>query len=470
MKPNEKPAQKAGTKSQGITWVSSTGVYYTDPEIDVKKIKDSRLNIYGDDVTQKLLALVFMERPMIEVFGPDGEPDQDLSRRVTTMCAQPSVRMYSRMRQAFDDLCWWGPNILNDVWDWVPGDNGLEYWLVKLKRLPPESFAEPPDDQQYIYSHILQGITLDESGKTQYWHTDPAVNSGMPFLLDPDGITMITDPATGELAGRPMFLPLIPLIGMLGFSWNAQMQKVNKVASKPIFIKITAASSEDVIFAQKILNNWNKDQQFQIPENFEIIELTVGESDSAMETIDHLWQLVLSTITPTSMLGKDGSLISGSSEAQLELLLSFIRGKQEILCEGYGQLLQKYLDANMFTGYTVSVYIPSPSIGKSTLWLEQAKAGREAGMITVNEFRDRLELTELDEDGKTELMAEWIEQRRKVRAEWMKMVMESNAMDPFWLFSPDEARALLEMAGPAPELVKRPAAGIPEPEEEDQIE
>lgn len=473
----DEPKKKAVTRHQGITWVSATGVYYEDPEINVKVIRDARLNVFGDDVTNKLLSLIFMEPPMMEVFGPDGEPDQEKARRITLMAEQDLVRWKDKMKIGMDDLCWYGPHILNDVWEWQTVDLGdgtlaSECWLTRLKRLPPESFAEPPAHLTLVYSHILQGITIGKDGRVEFWQTDAAVNDGQPTQLDSDSITMITDPTTGELAGRPMFLPIIPLIGAQGFSFNAQMQKVNKLASKPIFIQVENGSDDDIKLAQKIINNWSKDQQFDIPGNFKIIELTGPESDAAIQTMELIWRIILSTITPTSLLGKDGSLIAGSSEAQLNLLFSFIRAKQEVICEGYRRLFQKYLDFNLYTGYTVKVYIPMPSIGKSELWIQQARAGMDARVITKNEFRDLLELAELDEEGMKQLEDEWIDAKRKLTAEWIKSTSEMNPSDPFWLFTPDEIRKMLQVEGKAPELVERPVKTLapPEEEEEDQEE
>jgi len=468
MATKQQKASKA--KEEGVVWVSSTSVYYESPEITADKIRDYSRNIYGADLTQKLRSILFTEKYSIEVFGPNGEPDEALAKRLTLMFDQQNVRFWPKMQMAWIDTAWWGAALFNPVWEWI----GNEYWLTKLRRLPPESFTIAPTEIQYIYSHILQGITLNEKGEAVFYQTDATIDAGVPKPLS--NVFMLTDPSTGELAGRPNFLPLIPIIGMLDFCWQAQMQKINRVGSPPILIKVVNPQGDDVDYAQKFLNNWGKDTQMQLRQNMETVDLKLVDNDAALATIDALWGIINRYGSPTSLIsqGEDRTLIGGSNQAELELMMAYIRGIHSWLCEGFERLLQTYLDANGYVGYTVRIYLPTPSTDKAEIWLKQAQQLFQMKAGTLNELRDLLERDELDEDGKQELMDEWIDERRKVRAEWIKMVMESNKLDPFWMFTPDEARAFMEIAGKAPQYEPMtPPAPEPAPvneEEEEEIE
>ena len=440
---------------QGIVWVSSNGVYYENPKIDYETIKDYIRNIYGADLTQKLKNLIFPEKCLIEVIDKNGEPDSALSERLTTMCEQPAVKLWLKLQTVFMDIAWWGPALLNPVWGW----KGNEYWLFKLRRLPPESFYQAPPGVQFVYSHILQGIILDpKTQEPRFYQTDIAIDAGNPKEIT--NVFMITDQTTGELAGRPHFLPIIPLIGMLNFCWTAQMQKINRVGAPPMMIKVIGGDQDDIDFAQKILNNWGKDFNYQLRENMELVDISIVDSDTALATIEALSKIISSFGSPSNMIAKDGTLIGGSSAAELELLNNYIRGWHILLCENSEKLLQPYLDANGYNDFRVKITIPTPGADKADLWIRQAAEGREAGVLTFNEIRDLLECDEIDDEMREEILKEYVDKRRQERATWISTIMNANSLDPFWMFTPDEARNLMELEGKAPELVTRPPPTI----------
>jgi len=186
---------------------------------------------------------------------------------------------------------------------------------------------------------------------------------------------------------------------MLDFSWQAQLQKVNRIGAPILFMEIEDPSEDDIAYGQKFLDNWGKNSGMQIRPNMKLIIPDLKDNSSAIDTINALSKMVVDYFTPASLIAKDGTLIGGSSAAEQELLLSYIRGTHSWITESFEQLLQTYLEGNAYQGYTARIYIPSPSIDKSEIWMKQALALGQLVKdgVTVadeNEFRNLLEMEE----------------------------------------------------------------------------
>ena len=407
----EETKKLSTTKMEGTVYLSSYGTVYHKAKIDADRLKKYSRNAYGAGVANKHRHLIFNEKYSIEVQDKEGNPDEDLSLHLTQMFDGKEVRLWSKMQTAWNDVFWFGMSFFNPVWEY----RGSEYYLEKLRRLPPESFATAPYGRSVLYSEILQGVTLDpQSGEPEYYQTLESLGvqvasnfSGKMMQSKLTDIFTVSDPSSGELAGSPIVLPIAPIISMLDFSWQAQLQKVNRIGAPIMFMEIQDPSEDDIAYGQRFLANWGKNTGMQIRPNMKLIIPDLKDNSSAIETINALSKLVIDYFTPASLIAKDGTLIGGSSASEQELLLSYIRGNHAWITEAFEQLPQTYLEANAYDGYTARIIIPSPSIDKSEIWLKQAQLGFATQSMSLNEIRDRLELEELDEEGVQKLKEEY---------------------------------------------------------------
>ena len=401
-------ATRAATKEEGVVYVSSQGLYYSAPDIDADKIRDVLQNTYVREQFDKLASQIFSGDYLLTAKDADDEADEELSKAVRTMVESPGVRLWSRMRQCWEDARGWGPAILNPVWS----RDGAEVVLSKLRRLPPHSFARRPMSQMHVYSDILQGITLDEADNVQYWQTQDA------FSIEPKilkGCVMVKDPRSSELAGSSMLVPLVPLISMLDFCWKCQMQKINRVGAPIFFIKVAnpkAASTAngnvgDTAFAQHIVKNWGSSSAFHLRENMEVVELNLTDNDAALATIAMLEARVAAHFSPAASIQKSGAALGGNAAAEKEMVDDWIDGERAWVEDEFEAILNEYLTRNGYVGYHIELTIGAEQGVPGDLELRQAQVGWQTRALTVNEVRERLGSQALDDAGVAALGDEW---------------------------------------------------------------
>jgi hypothetical protein len=320
----------------------------------------------------------------------------------------------------------------NDVWDptlreenihWVDEDDpvaitnalsGAEYHLIKLRHLPAESFGTQPYGRPFLYSDIMQGIVISPyDGSVEYFQTLYMPQNNAPpgpvvstqFLQTKlTNIVTIKDPAFPDLAGKPVMLPIFPLIAMLDFTWQAQVQRVNRIGAPILFLKIINPQGNDIEYGQLLLQNWGKNSGFQLRANFEIIEPGIQDSGSALETIDALNKLITQYFNPANQVQRsENAPLSGASGSEKEMVDDYTRNVHSWLETQWSHILQEYLDVNGYEGYTVEVDIPDPSIDRSTIELQQADKLFTTKTGLPNEIRKKLGVDELDEAGLAEL-------------------------------------------------------------------
>ena len=393
-----------GTKEEGTIYISSTGGYYKAPEIDADKLRDFQSNIYIRGLLAKHKNLIFSDKFTLDVKDPEGETDEDLQKTMMQMCEQKNVRLWSKMQAGYiDGIFMYGIGMYNDVW----GYEGSEYKLLKLRYLPAYTFKDAAvSDTTNIYSQILQGITLNDKSEIEFYQTD---ENGIAQRLK--NVFYIKDPAAQGLAGESVVVPLVPIIEMLKFSWDTQMQQVHRTGAKVLFIKVTdpkQASSKnggvgDIDYANKLLEKWSKDMAFLLRENMELIDPSIKDDSNNLDIIDALHKMIIDYVTPTSFIAREGATIGGSEKQREEMLLRYIKGIHSWLEDQFEMLLNKYLEYNEYKNYTVSIHIPAPSIDRSEIELKQAVEGFKSKSLTINEIRQRLGAEGLDEKDIEEL-------------------------------------------------------------------
>jgi hypothetical protein len=418
-KTSQESTKKVATVEEGVVYVSAAGTYYEKPRIDADKIKDSIGNNYLKEPIDRLQHQIFGDDLDIEVIDKNGDSDDEIAARLWQMCEQNDVNLWSATRVGWKDTVHWGPALFNPVWTKVDpvtlqpvpeGSAGGEYWLQKLRRLPPETFRQAPSKVQYTYSEILPGIVLNDAKQVEFWQMQD------PLSLEPKqvkDVVMIKDPSSTELAGTSAILSLVPLVTMLNFSWQAQMQKVNRVGAPVMFIKINnpvvnkAQKRDDIAYANEILKNWGKGSAYQLRDNMEIVMLDFKDSEVSLNTIEVLRNRIRDYFSPNQPLQKEGNVIGGNAAAEKQLYDSYIKAQRFWIEDQFERLLQVYLDANGYEGYTVRIHIGSTNLGVGDLEVKQAQVGWQTRVLTVNEVRAKLGELALTDEEIAAMIEEW---------------------------------------------------------------
>ena len=401
-----KTTKAAPTKESGVVFISSTGNYFTAPEITADIIRDFQDNVYAAGLAQKQNNLIFGDKYQLEVLDKDGNQDEELELEMTRMCDASNVQLWSKIQIARDERFWYGPGLFNDVWEYV--DN--IYTLTKLRHLPSHSFRTSPESSDgSIYSQILQGIVLNDKKEIEYWQ-----------VINEDGdqekvenVFMVKDPTSTELAGTPIIVPIVPIISMLKFVWDTQMQQANRTGAKILFIKVTDPQPAstlnnnvgDMDAAKDILKNWGKNTAFPLRGNMEIIDPQIKDDSNNLEIIAALNQMLIDYVSPINLItaSDDSARLGGSDSQRMEMLLRWIKSEHSTYEVRFSELLQIYLDANGYVDHTIYLHIPTPEIDSSEIDLKRADAGGKLQALTINEIRVLLGEEELSEDDLAEL-------------------------------------------------------------------
>ena len=417
----------AATKESGVVYLSSTGSYFSAPEITVDKLVDLHSNVYARGLANKQNNLIFTDKYHLEVRDADGNQDEDIELDMTKMCEVVDVKLWSSMQIADNEQFWHGCGLFNPVWDYV--DN--VYTLLKLRHLPSSSFGVAGEGTD-VYSKLLEGITLNEKNEIEYWQTQD--DSGTPVKVN--NVFMVKDPISTELAGTSTIVPVVPMISMLKYTWDSQMKQVNRTGTKVLFIKVTDPQGPstlngnvgDIDAAKDILKHWGSNTAFPLRGNMEIIDPQIKDDSNSLEIIEALNQMLIDYISPIDIMtsGNDSARLGGSDSQRLELILRYIKSRHSAIEESFQVLLQIYLDANGYDGYTVTIHIPAPEIDTSEIDLKRAEAGVSAKALKMNEIRELIGQEPLDE---TEL-AELEEYYKRVQPDIPQIQFSANSAEP----------------------------------------
>jgi hypothetical protein len=392
----KKKVKLPSAKEEGTIYVASSGGYYEAPTIDTAKITDLIDNIYVQGVIQKQLNLIFQEKYTIEVKDAKTKAvDEELSNTMMDMCETKSVRLWAQMQKAYVSKFLWGIHLINPIWGVDPLAETTEIRLLALRHLPSETFKTAPAGQLYTYSQILPGITLDDKDELVFWQ-EPKPGF-VPEQIK--NVFYIKNPSDRGLAGDPIIVPMLPIIEMLKFTWNTEMQQVNRIGAKILFIKVTNpqpastrnGSVGDIDYANAIIKNWGKDTAFQLRENMELIDLNLKDDSNNLDIIEALSNIIIGYVSPAEFIGnKNETRIGGNDNAQKELLDNYIKGIHQWLSEQFEMLLMRYLEYNSYTGYSVTIKIPPPMHDSRDEMRKDAEAGFLTQSLDQNELRKLL--------------------------------------------------------------------------------
>jgi hypothetical protein len=381
---------KLGTQAEGTVFISniSTTVWRAGTaNIDtIRKIKE--INPYWNKIINNLDQVIFTGQPWIKNLNEDGQTDkitEKLDRRMGKLFFKQKVAIGTKARVSWKDTVQYGGGVFNPIW----GKEGSETIPLRLRHLQTDSFADPPYGKSDIYNRILQGIVVGEDGETpEFYQT---LKSGTQKKLT--NAFLIRNPIGDQLAGPPLLQPLIPLVVMLDFSWQAQMQKVNRIGAPIIFMMINDATDDDIAFGQMFLANWGKNTGMHIRPNMQLIIPDLKDNSSAMETITALTKEAMRFGTPVNMItdSKEGrTLVGGSSNAELRMVYDYVRMQQQWITDEWQPYVQTYLDANDYSGYIAHLMFPAPSLDLSQMYREVVETGFRTQTIGRKDRRDIL--------------------------------------------------------------------------------
>jgi len=357
IKVKQEPAKP--TKREGVVYINpATGQLFEEPLLTCEYISElSQSNVYARGVLNKLLWLIFTGEPDIEIKDPSGQvvppgtpAKPSVYNDVMNMLDAPDVDMWCRMQDALCDSFWWGNCILNPVWEYV----GNIYTLISLARLAPESFTGEPDEGE-IYNPLLKGITLLK-GKPTYYFIDDEGNSKKL-----SNYHSIQPPQSTKLGGSPMVQPLLLTIAYLNQAWTAMGQTMNRAGAPSMWLRVTDGDEDTFTYLREVLKNWGKNTSFPLPENVEILDPHITEPQNTQEAIKLLQNLLIDYFSPVSLLNAGDSGAAFDSSAQKSaLIMAFIQGMHKWLEDGFEKLLQTYLIANKYVGYSIRITLPMP--------------------------------------------------------------------------------------------------------------
>jgi len=377
--------KRSDKREEGNTYYFAPGgLSYKAPKIDADNIYKVIENKTIEEGITKQQRILFQHDAKVEVIDTKKkESDPDLTSLLTDMLDECPTSLDFTIQRAWRDTVEWGPGLINPVWDY----EGSEFRLQKLKRLPPESFANPGPTVSYVYNQILPGICInDTTDQLEFWQTDSKDNTRQLTNVE-----MLTDPIKSQLGGSPAILPIFPYVRMLTHSWMRQMQKVNQYGSGGIwFLKVEDPTGDDKKFAQTVVNNVSSTNRYQLRPNMSIENLGINESGSALETITQLGMEIRQFFTPAGLIQKDGgTLIGGSSGPEFELYMSFIAGTHRWLEDYTRRILNPWLVYNGYydKGFRIVVDIPEPTIDRSEIYLKIHDSGSKEGSLLPNEKR-----------------------------------------------------------------------------------
>lgn len=416
------------TVQTGYTFVSNGLSPYNYTGTTAKTLYEISDNLYVSGPIQQTTNLVLSGEVSTTVYDSNGDEVEEATKRVNTMFEQQKCSLTQVARAALPDMLLWGPSIYNQVWAREKG----ELVCKELVRLHPYTFAIAPSSgigSNLINGRVLKGIvynTLDRT--THYYQTQM---SGSPVELPLEALFVMKDPADNYPDGESVIYSIAPIVSFLDYAWNTLGQQMFRTGAPLMFIKIENPQPQKVIngeiikgdveYAQDILSNWGKDTGYTLRSNFSLEKVEVKEGSLAISSIKMGTETITNYLNPTGMIGKEGTLISGSSNAQLRLLNNYILGLIRMLEQQLTALPMYYLKHNAFPkDYYAKVRIRHTVIEDEAVNIQKAQLGASNRSLTVNESRKLLGFEPVND-----------EDIDKMNADWEKLAVAQVAASPF---------------------------------------
>jgi len=164
----------------------------------------------------------------------------------------------------------------------------------------------------------------------------------------------------------------------------------------------------DVEYANHILESWGKDTPFTIRENMTVSTIDVKEGSLAISSINKGGESIRDFMSPAGLLGKDGTLIAGNSDATLKLINSDVHGWVSLLASHLRELPNYYLKANRYPEkWHAEVTIATAAIEDRAQNLAEAQLLASTKTASPNEIREKIGLEGVSDKELAEIREQW---------------------------------------------------------------
>lgn len=422
------PPSDGSTAQVGYTFVSNGLVPYHYGGTTAKTLMEISENLYVAGPIQQTTNLVLSGEVTTTIYDGNGDEVEEATKRVNTMFEQSKCSLSQVARSSLPDMFVYGPSIYNQVW----AREGGELVCKELVRLHPYTFANAPASgvgSNLIYGRILKGIVYNTLDRTTHYFQSQT--SGSPVELPIESLFVVKDPSDNYPDGESIIYSIAPIVSFLDYAWNTLGQQMYRTGAPLMFIRIENPQpakvingvqiESDVEYAQKILANWGKDTGYTLRSNFTLEKVEVKEGSLAISSIKAGVETITNYLNPTGMIGKDGTLIGGNSNAQLKLLNNYILGLIRLLENQLTALPMYYLKHNGFpSDYYAKVTIRHTVIEDEATNIQKAQLGSSTRSLTVNESRRLLGFEPVND-----------EDLDKMNADWDKLAVPQAASSPF---------------------------------------
>ncbi|HJJ36578.1 MAG TPA: hypothetical protein O0X27_05340 [Methanocorpusculum sp.] len=409
-----RPDTKAVTTETGYTFVSTFMQPFNVGCVDAESVYELQENMFIEGPIRQMVNLILSGPVSISVYDENDDVVEDVGRRLNRMFSTKECNLNAFTRAAVNDLYHWGIAIANPVWR----IEDRELVCTALNRLHPYTFSRYPATirtNTCTCGRLLKGIYFDTIDRAvHYCQTQGTAVAEIPAK----NLFVIRDPACQNPDGDSPIISIVPVARFLGFAWNAFGQQLYRTGAPIMFIRIANPRPEtlvngtvkegDVSYAQKILQSWGKQTGFTVRDNMEIHTIDVKEGSIARTAIELVAESIQQFISPVGMLGQNGALISGNSDASLRLINNHIYGWITLLKNTLRELPNYYLRHNGYPDtWHADINLPMMSIEDSERKLAIAKLLAETKAGTVNEIRELCGLEGISTDEMDDMTAEW---------------------------------------------------------------
>lgn len=410
-------ADSSGTTERtGYTFVSNViQPLEVSGDVKAKDIYTMSENMYVIGAIRQLINLVVSGDISISVYDENDDIVEDVSRELNKMFSTPKCNLTDIARSSLFDNMMYGITVWNPVWN-REGTPNLT--CKEMVHLNPYSFAEYPqmaNTQTCTYGRLLHGIYYDM--RDNALHFVQRQNQNLVELNTSD-LFIIKDSASQNPDGTSLVMSMCPIIKFLNYCWNAFGQQMFRTAAPIMFVRIANPQPAvdvngehiegDVEYANRLLKSWGKDTGFNVRENMDVHIVDVKEGSLAKVAIQIATEAITNYVSPVGMLGKDGTLISGNSDASLRLVNNYIQGWAKLLTNTLRDLPNYYLKYNGYPKeWHAEIVIESVTIEDSAKKLSYAQLLSSTKSGSINEVRELLGLEGVSDEELVQMKSQW---------------------------------------------------------------
>jgi hypothetical protein len=394
--------------AEGADVFTSGGNRWAAPSITTKLIEQYADNALLAEPLKNCKDLIFTTyedhpAPWVTIKDPEGNIDDDLSKQgqqIAKVCDFYPAHIRAWMDQELGGCSVWSPG-----WGTIEGVAGV--CPVELRNLPWNSFRDLPSGFVDIYNDIMPGIVVDPTtGVIRAFQKKD--DRSTPVEIQ--NFLVVRDPTSPKPSGKPGCLPVIQLITKYNHGDHAMDQKMNRVGA-PIAIPLADITKANKEFWEGFTKKWGKDQVFVLPKGTEFADLKLLENTTAEDRLASLKRRIDGFYNPSTFLQKEGNSIGGSDSGSADMIKNMIEATLSREEQGLGEkLLQMWLDANGFAGYSAECRFPRPQTRNDAQTLAELAEANKNGQISRMEAREKypnLDLPELTPEEEAKMDAEY---------------------------------------------------------------